>query len=116
MLQKMFGENMRLRGPIGEQISKHFVKSANNLRAFSSIVLCVQYPWKLLRSCNEVATKLDPSRIPCAPHPSDKEAAVHAASSGHKGVRSPLVAAPFLDSCMDVCGEAGEAHSMGLPL
>ena len=32
---------------------------------------------KSLRSCNEVATKLDPSRIPCAspasPHPSIKE-------------------------------------------
>ena len=40
-------------------------------------VVYTQDPTKLLRSCNEVATKLDPLRIPCAspasPHPSIKE-------------------------------------------
>ena len=69
---------------------------------------------KSLRSCNEVATKLDPSRIPCAspasPHPSIKEAALRAASTKGGGrLRRPP---PFVDSFMDGCGEAGEAQGI----
>ena len=69
---------------------------------------------KSLRSCNEVATKLDPSRIPCAspasPYPSIKESTK---GGGCRRRPPPFVeAARSAASFVDGCGEAGEAQGI----
>ena len=69
---------------------------------------------KLLRSCNEVATKLDPIRSPCDSPASPQPSIQESTKGGGRRKRPPpfVEAARSAASFMDGCGEAGEAQGI----